>query len=109
MLNKIIEIETAEDKTRTQVVLALLDEALRLRDFQKGGVDEKQKALDELKDKCTTEIILQIAGHVGEILRYTFDQDKTKFSKCNSADDAKDNICNSVEQYMKGYLKESHD
>lgn len=91
------------------MVLSLLEEAIRLRDFQNGEIDEKQKAMNDLKDKCTTEIILQIAGHVGEILRYTFDDKKTKFSKCTSADDAKDNIYHSVDQYMKGYLKESHD
>ena len=59
--------------------------------------DNTKQALDDLTRKCNTEVILaKIAGHVGEILRYTFDGVKpdlkivllptarSKFIKCRS-------------------------
>ena len=63
--------------------------------------------MDTLKDKCTTEILLQMAGHISEIARYTFDNNKSKFQSVKSPDDLRECINDNVTSYINGFLNKS--
>ena len=96
-----------EDKTVTHVILKLLEEAIELREFKAKPKDPEQERLEALKEECSTKAILRMAGHLGEILRYTFDSDRTKFSGAIDASEVKDRIYENVDKYIEGYLQKS--
>ena len=101
------KIELSEDRTRTQVIIKLLEEAIEIRQFNSGEKDPEDQRMAELKEECMTTTLLKIAGHLSEILRYTFDAEQSKFAGAKSASDVRERIASDVDQYIKGYLKQA--
>jgi hypothetical protein len=81
LLERVGAIEEEEDKSRTNVIIALLEEALNMRDFNKNkSGEELTSELDRLKEKCSLEYILEMKLALGELMRYTYSNDKSHFT-----------------------------
>lgn len=106
MLDKIVAIENSDDKSRTAVILELIDEALKLRQFQADTSDNgEQKNLDELELECGTKIIMEMYGLIGDMYRSNFDKSKSKFK--DMADTAEQAIRinkEKVNEYINGRI-----
>ena len=105
LLAEITKIEEQEDKTKTHVILQLLEEAITLRKYKRGeSIDKAAERMDELKEKCTTEILLKMAAYIGEIYRYTYKSELSKYKDCQTQEELQHVIESNVENYIKGFL-----
>ena len=78
MVERIKKIEQSEDKSRSAVLLELIQEALDLRAYQSGETDEK-KALEELKEECSTLQIINAVKLLADLYRMNYDPKKSKY------------------------------
>ncbi len=90
LIDKIDAVATEEDKNRTQIIITLLEEMLRIREFQanKSENENAHTAKELLKEKCTLNYIMEIRQAVGEILRYTYPYPKSRYSDDTNTPDA---------------------
>ena len=78
MADRVKEIEKSEDKSRSALLLELIQEALDLRAYQSGETDGK-KALEELKEECSTLQIINAVKLLADLYRMNYDQKKSKY------------------------------
>ena len=87
-LNQRLEKQMAkEDKdNRNAMLCELLDMALRIREMPEKSEASLNNKLDELIEICTTKLNLQMNRAVGELIRYTYSNEKSKYPDCQNAD-----------------------
>lgn len=102
LIHRISEIEEAEDKNRTSVIITLLEEALNMRDFNKNRVDDGAKTeLELLKEKCGLDYILEMKHVLGELARYTYSHEKSSYQdETKSANATLSHIAKKVEEKL---------
>jgi predicted transcriptional regulator len=107
LMDKLETIEQKEDKSKTHVVITLLEEAIKLREFRAGETEaDDAEKLRELQLKCTTEKIMEMHHAIAELVRYTYVKDESKFKdQCSSSREVLASIKGNVETYIDGVLQ----
>lgn len=87
LLLRIEALMTKEDKdNRNAMLCELLDMALTLREAGRAASGAGgQHKFDELVETCNTRITLQMNRMLCEILRFTYDNARSKFPDCKDA------------------------
>ncbi len=106
MLESVVAIEESEDKSRTAVILELINEALKLRQFKaEQSENTEQKNLKELEQECGTKIIMEMYGLIGDMYRSSFDKSKSKFKDmAETAEQAIKINREKVNEYINGRI-----
>ena len=103
--DRVKKIEKSEDKSRSAVLLELIQEALDLRAYQSGETDGK-KALEELKEECSTLQIINAVKLLADLYRMNYDQKKSKYGDtAKDVDAALKLIKNEAKIFVSGRLK----
>lgn len=109
LMSKIEKIEQLEDKSKTHIVITLLEEALSMRDFKSGDVDTEKQAFDELQNVCTTTHILSTLKILCDLYRMNYDNAKSKYSgEAETANEAIDHMMKHVESFVDGRLNRTN-
>lgn len=109
IIERIEEVEKAEDKNRTTVIINLLEEALNMRDFNKDRTDDETKTeLELLQEKCSLDYIVEMKHVLGELARYTYLHEKSHYkADTKTADATLAHIGQRVEERVKRLRNDS--
>jgi len=109
LMSRIEKIERLEDKSKTHIVITLLEEALSMRDFKSGDVDTEKQAFDELQNVCTTTHILSTLKILCDLYRMNYDNAKSKYSgEAETANEAIDHMMKHVDSFVDGRLNRAN-
>ena len=101
---RVKKIEKSEDKSRSAILLDLIQEALDLRAYQSGETDEK-KALEELKEECSTLQIINAVKLLADLYRVSYDPKKSKYGDtAKNVDSALKLIKDEAKTFIDGRL-----
>lgn len=105
LMSRIENIEKTEDKSKTHIVINLLEEALAMRDFKSGDANPEKQAFDQLQDVCTTTHILSTLKILCDLYRMNYDHTKSKYLEdAKTANEAIDHMMKHVEIFVDGRL-----